>query len=366
MSRKSQRALAKRAKAHRKKVRRIHKNNSGKRTSSKSMKGSMGRVTFSQFKTLMDEEYDKNFTGQNINSSDIKDHRPDMDSDELSAIMDLDTYKYAYITPKKIRVNGRQFDLRAEDMSTSSRIFQELKAELAKNKLDRTHDGKSKNSYINNDPESELSIEQQSINQSVVDVLSKIGVTFDETPPPLKTKNYKGREVSINCPPGLVDPKQSLGDSTRFSYENLDNKIDSEKDGSTGNKNVVDLRKEVDLSGVAMPLMDAIARAKFTRDEQYSATLPRSKDSADKARKNRDPNYFDITNPNNFLETRVRRRSGRLNPEILRSLPNHLKAVMLRKSGASRIPPGISTNNLIVDDATGKKNAIVTLEDDDG
>mgnify|MGYP003113888673 CR=1 FL=1 len=366
MSRKSQRALLKRAKAHRKKVRKIHRNNRGKKTSSKSIKNSMRKVTFSQFKTLMDEEYENNFTGQNVNSSEIKEHRPDINTDELSAIMDLDTYKYAYITPKKIRVNGRQFDLRAESISTNSRIFQELKAELVKNKLDRTHDGVSKNSYIKNDSESELSIEQQSINQSVVDVLSKIGVTFDETPEPLATKNHKGREVSINCPPGLADPKQSLGESTRFSYENLDNKIDSEKDGSTGNKNIIDLRKEVDLSGVAMPLMDAIARANFTRDEQYSAPLPRTKDSADKKRKNKDPNYFDITNPDNFLETRVRRKSGRLNPEILRSLPNHLKAVMLRKSSVSKIPPGISTNNLVVDEVTGKKNAIVTLEDDDG
>ena len=65
-----------------------------------------------------------------------------------------------------------------------------------------------------------------------------------------------------------------------------------------------------EISGI---LMDAVARAKFTRDEQYSATLPRSKDSADRLRKNRDPNYFDITNPNNFLETRVRRKSGKIN-----------------------------------------------------
>tara|TARA_R100000008_G_scaffold81239_1_gene64284 strand:- start:934 stop:2034 length:1101 start_codon:yes stop_codon:yes gene_type:complete len=366
MSRRSQRALKKRVKTQRRNIKKVRNDNSGKKTSSKSLKNSMRKVTFSQFQTLMDDEYDRNFTGQNVNSSEIKDHRPDIDNDELSALIDTNTFKYAYITPKKIRVNGREFDLRSANMSNSSRMFQELKAELAKNKLDRTHDGKSKNSYINNDPESELSIEQQSVNQSIVDVLSKIGVTFDETPEPLETKNYKGREVSINCPPGLADPKQSLGESTRFSYENLDNKIDSEKDGSTGNKNIIDLRKEVDLSGVAMPLMDAIARAKFTRDEQYSATLPRSKDSADKLRKNRDPNYFDITNPNNFLETRVRRKSGKINPEILRSLPNQLKAIMFRKSSASKVPPGISTNNLVVDEVTGKKNAIVTLEGDDG
>ena len=367
-SRSSQRTVKRRAKSIKRKIKRIHRNNGAKSSPSKSFKNNraLRRVTFSQFKKIMDDEYDKNFTGQGINSADIKKHRPDIEDSELSALMDLDTYKYAYVTPKKIRVNGREFDLRGANLSTDSKFFQELKAELVKGKLDRTHDGKSKNSYIKNDPDSELSIEQQSINQTIVDVLSKIGVTFDNDPEPMATKNYKGREASLNCPVGLADPKQSLGQSTRFSYENLDDKIDSDKDSSTGNRNYTDLRKEVDLSGVGMQLVDAVSRAKFTRDEQYSTTLPADKTSADKTRKFRDPNYFDITNSNNFLETRVRRKSGRLNPEILRTLPNHVKALMFRKSGASKAPPGTSTSNLKIDEATGKKNLIVTLEDDNG
>ena len=99
MSRRSQRALKKRVKTQRRNIKKVRNDNSGKKTSSKSLKNSMRKVTFSQFQTLMDDEYDKNFTGQNVNSSEIKDHRPDIDNDELSALIDTNTFKYAYITP---------------------------------------------------------------------------------------------------------------------------------------------------------------------------------------------------------------------------------------------------------------------------
>ena len=332
---------ARRIKRSTKKIKNLNNSKGSKRR--KSMpKRSIKKITFSKYKKMMDQEYDRDFTGEQMSLRALE--SPSLsfprDAEELAPLLDHDTYKYAYISPKKITVNGKSYDLKNLGPSQQDqKLFQEIKSEILKNKLNRANDGVSKRAGNYNDPESDLSTRQQSTNQNVVDVLARLGMTFVNDLPPLLNKNYEGREVSINCPPGLVDPKESLGDATRFSYENLDSKIDIEKDGSTGNKNVTDLDQEVDLSGIGTHLINAVARSNFSKGD-FSSYFPIDKASSDKAKMFKDINSLDITNPDNFLESNVRKVNGRLHPEILRAIPNQVKSVMLRKFKGSRKPAG--------------------------
>lgn len=257
-----------------------------------------------------------------------------------NALNDMGTYQYSYLSPSFVRVGGQTLSLidRGESLFDPDQ-YQDMAFSISllkTNPAARSMTMPVFNSYASSDmvQSSKSSVARSGINSQALQLLANYGISFA---PPSPANSQQAYETLAP----LLEVKELLGENTLFAIENA---IRTEKDdGNVGqtpplvpsltNTQVA----EADATLFASSLMSTLVNI---GQENFGGVSAQGKQVAsfneldkEEIEFSKTLDFYDLTNPKNGVDSKMRTRLGSSSEANIRKIPNQLKSLFLTKAG---------------------------------
>ena len=252
-----------------------------------------------------------------------------------SALADMGTYRYSYLSPSYLQVGGKTLFLldRGESLYEPDQ-YKEMLFSIALLKTNPA--ARSMTMPVMNYQTSDLqqstaaSAKMATMNVQALDLLSNFGISFKSVSPSIITKNASA--------PVLVDVRDILGENTLLAINNAIEDIneDTEQITTQTNRSIA----QADATTVATSLITTLVNIGINSFRGINHSSLQVADFNPQVKQDiefsRTLDFYNLSSPKNGIDAKVRSSNAKMLSDAnikIRRIPNQLKSIYLTKTG---------------------------------